>query len=107
MKLGFIADLWETAGSSHALLGYADAARSVGVEIAVIDGYGRLPSDVASLVPVKKSASWADWLIVVVEAEQFLSQAAIDKLHGEISQTRICVMDTDGRLSPTVWSTGS
>jgi hypothetical protein len=87
------------AGFSHTVAAYVAAAPRLDCEIAVAGPLSRLDSEISRHLPVVDDPGWADRLVIMFEARQFLSDRQREMVAAFPRAHRL-VVDFDGHWDP-------
>jgi len=99
-------DFRYNSGSSHAVFNYHRAAEEHGCQIKISTEHGSLDAHIPRYIPICADATWADHLVLVFEANQYLSREEVSKLQQIFPRERITVIDPDGRYGSTIYAKG-
>ncbi len=101
LRILFVGCFRYNSGSSHALLGYARAAKQQNHDLRV-SSLGVLDKPIREKVTVADSDWTPDLMVLVFESEQFLTVEAIRRIEQTIPRKRRLVIDPDGKFSDAV-----
>lgn len=107
MHILIAGDFRYNSGSSHAVFNYHRVAEDHGCQIKISAEYGSLDAHIQKYIPICADATWADHLILVFEANQYLSREQVLKLQQLFPRERITVIDPDGRYGSTIYVKGN
>lgn len=101
LRVLFIGRFRYNSGSSHTLLGYVRAARSLNIDLRA-SLLGLVDSTVRSLVPVAEEGWRPDVLVMVFESERFLDQDSVRLVERLAPRSYRLIVDPDGKFSKHV-----
>jgi hypothetical protein len=101
LRILFVGCFRYNSGSSHALLGYARAAKRQNYDLRV-SSLGVLDQPIREKVRVADRDWTPDLMVLVFESEQFLTVEDIRRIEQAIPRKRRLIIDPDGKFSDTV-----
>ena len=101
LRILFVGCFRYNCGSSHALLGYARAAKRQNYDLRV-SSLGVLDQQIREKVRVADNDWTPDLMVLVFESEKFLTAEAIRRIEQTIPRKRRLIIDPDGKFSDAV-----